>query len=31
MPESFREIDRRRYDDTEFVFLRMSESKRALV
>jgi 16S rRNA (guanine966-N2)-methyltransferase len=30
-PESFREIDRRRYDDTEFVFLRMSESKRALV
>jgi 16S rRNA (guanine966-N2)-methyltransferase len=24
-PEGFREIDRRRYDDTEFVFLRLSE------
>jgi 16S rRNA (guanine966-N2)-methyltransferase len=30
-PEGFREIDRRRYDDTEFVFLQLSESERALV
>jgi 16S rRNA (guanine966-N2)-methyltransferase len=29
-PEGFREIDRRRYDDTEFVFLRLSESQDAL-
>ena len=28
-PEGFREIDRRRYDDTEFVFLRLSESQDA--
>ena len=28
-PEGFREIDRRRYDDTEFVFLRLSESEHA--
>ena len=26
-PDGFREIDRRRYDDTEFVFLRLSESQ----
>jgi 16S rRNA (guanine966-N2)-methyltransferase len=25
-PEGFREIDRRRYDDTEFVFLRLGQS-----
>ena len=30
-PEGFRELDRRRYDDTEFVFLRLSESQSALV
>ena len=30
-PEGFREIDRRRYDDTEFVFLQLRESERALV
>jgi 16S rRNA (guanine966-N2)-methyltransferase len=24
-PEGFREIDRRRYDDTELVFLQLSE------
>ena len=29
-PEGFREIDRRRYDDTEFVFLRLSESQDVL-
>ena len=30
-PDGFRELDRRRYDDTEFVFLRLSESQSALV
>ena len=30
-PEGFREVDRRRYDDTEFIFLRMSENQSALV
>jgi 16S rRNA (guanine966-N2)-methyltransferase len=30
-PEGFREIDRRRYDDTEFIFLRLSENQSALV
>jgi 16S rRNA (guanine966-N2)-methyltransferase len=30
-PEGFREIDRRRYDDTEFVFLRLSESGGAAI
>jgi 16S rRNA (guanine966-N2)-methyltransferase len=29
-PEGFREIDRRRYDDTELVFLQLSESECAL-
>jgi 16S rRNA (guanine966-N2)-methyltransferase len=28
-PDGFHEIDRRRYDDTEFVFLRLSESEDA--
>jgi 16S rRNA (guanine966-N2)-methyltransferase len=26
-PEGFREVDRRRYDDTEFIFLRLRESE----
>jgi 16S rRNA (guanine966-N2)-methyltransferase len=30
-PDGFRKIDRRRYDDTEFVFLRLSESQSVLV
>jgi len=28
-PEGFREIDRRRYDDTEFIFLRLSQREGA--
>ncbi|MGA8651790.1 MAG: 16S rRNA (guanine(966)-N(2))-methyltransferase RsmD [Xanthobacteraceae bacterium] len=31
VPEGFREVDRRRYDDTEFIFLRLSENQSALV
>jgi len=31
VPEGFREVDRRRYDDTEFIFLRLSEDQSALV
>jgi len=30
-PEGFHEIDRRRYDDTEFVFLRLSDSQSASI
>ena len=30
-PEGFPEIDRRRYDDTEFVFLRLSDSQSASI
>ena len=30
-PEGFQEVDRRRYDDSEFVFLRLGESRGALV
>src|ERR1700757_4391651 len=30
-PKGFRELDRRRYDDTEFIFLRLSESQDALI
>jgi 16S rRNA (guanine966-N2)-methyltransferase len=28
-PDGFREIDRRRYDDTEFVFLRLKDGQDA--